>query len=233
MHKLLYVPQLIGYVRLMLALSSLLNVNEAPAFCWMYMANMSLDFFDGLAARKLGQQTRLGEFLDVVCDNFTRTIAYAVCCTLYPPGVLALLVPLACIEWLVFACTHAQAMLARQNWKAMRSAPGRGQAERTAERVPAFIEYMFSNGFKNPLGALVIGALSGLPIFLYADAHLAPVEPVRRLCWRALGCVLVAGRVCGLAAEAYAIRSYVAMLLASDGDGDGDKTNEPGDPKRA
>ena len=70
----LYVPNLIGYARLLLIAIALRFVGSDPArFVYIWAASCALDFVDGLAARRLGQCSRLGEVLDVVCDNVARS----------------------------------------------------------------------------------------------------------------------------------------------------------------
>lgn len=71
---LLYVPNLIGYVRIMLAL---LLVGAHGVLGWRgvlgaYGFAAALDAVDGVLARALRQTSRFGEVLDVVADKCAR-----------------------------------------------------------------------------------------------------------------------------------------------------------------
>lgn len=63
-------------------------------------AAAALDGIDGVLARRLNQQSRLGAFLDVAVDNVSRAIMWAKAV----PGPLGAAVP--CLEWAVFLSTH-------------------------------------------------------------------------------------------------------------------------------
>ena len=67
-----YVPNLIGYVRVVLSVwAATLATSKAStmAFVYAYVASYALDAFDGLAARLLGQQSKIGAALDMVTDR--------------------------------------------------------------------------------------------------------------------------------------------------------------------
>lgn len=67
-----YVPNLIGYVRVVLSVwAATLATSKAStmAFVYAYVASYALDAFDGLAARMLGQQSKIGAALDMVTDR--------------------------------------------------------------------------------------------------------------------------------------------------------------------
>lgn len=71
---LLYVPNLIGYTRVLCALCSYLLMACAPDSLWLlaillYLANFVGDLIDGWAARKLGQCSSFGGVLDMVTDR--------------------------------------------------------------------------------------------------------------------------------------------------------------------
>lgn len=69
-----YVPNLIGYARVVLTLSSFaLNLHDAASY-WMvatllYLASFVGDLFDGWAARKLQQTSSFGGVLDMITDR--------------------------------------------------------------------------------------------------------------------------------------------------------------------
>ena len=181
---------------------------------------MSLDMVDGALARALGQTSRLGAVLDVVADNLARSHLYMVVSGLYTHEDLAhgdggawrwgaLLGGIVIVEWATFAASHASAMASNIHWKAAREA---GEA-------PLLLRLIFANGFKNPLGVVVIGGVSLLPCWMYIHYHfIHAIQPLAELSalFYAVGAVLLVGRVLGLAAESYVISQHVALLLDMD-----------------
>lgn len=66
----LFVPNLIGYLRIVLALCSLYFMPLHPRRCsFLYSISCLLDALDGMAARKFQQSTRFGAVLDMVTDR--------------------------------------------------------------------------------------------------------------------------------------------------------------------
>ncbi|KZF23988.1 CDP-alcohol phosphatidyltransferase [Xylona heveae TC161] len=68
----LFVPNLIGYSRIILAVASLYYMPLHPRTCsLLYSVSCLLDALDGYAARRFGQSTRFGAVLDMVTDRCT------------------------------------------------------------------------------------------------------------------------------------------------------------------
>lgn len=65
----LYIPNLIGYARIILCAYALRYHNDAPRFLGYYGLSFLLDGADGLAARQLEQKSRAGALLDMVTDR--------------------------------------------------------------------------------------------------------------------------------------------------------------------
>ncbi|KAL2078804.1 hypothetical protein ACEWY4_026489 [Coilia grayii] len=81
----LFVPNLIGYARIVLALLSfyLMPCCPAPAvFC--YLLSALLDAFDGHAARALNQGTKFGAMLDMLTDRCATMCLLVNLALLYP-----------------------------------------------------------------------------------------------------------------------------------------------------
>lgn len=54
----LFIPNIIGYTRVILAAASLYFMRWHPKYCtWLYIVSCLLDAFDGMAARQFGQST--------------------------------------------------------------------------------------------------------------------------------------------------------------------------------
>lgn len=70
----LFVPNLIGYARVVLAVVSLLYMPLHPRRCsFLYSVSCLLDALDGYAARRWQQSTKFGAVLDMVTDRCTTT----------------------------------------------------------------------------------------------------------------------------------------------------------------
>ncbi|KAI9806585.1 MAG: hypothetical protein M1825_006042 [Sarcosagium campestre] len=68
----LFIPNLIGYSRIVLALASLYYMPLHPRTCsLLYSVSCLLDALDGVAARHFNQSTRFGAVLDMVTDRCT------------------------------------------------------------------------------------------------------------------------------------------------------------------
>jgi len=79
-----YVPNLIGYLRAALTAASVYLLYTAPKgkredYTWLlglaaYTASFVLDYFDGLAARRLKQSSNFGAVLDMVLDRVSTML---------------------------------------------------------------------------------------------------------------------------------------------------------------
>lgn len=81
----LFVPNLIGYTRIFLALLSFyfMPTNYVLA-TWAYIISGFLDAIDGHAARMLNQGSRFGAFLDMLTDRCATMCLLVVLCLFYP-----------------------------------------------------------------------------------------------------------------------------------------------------
>ncbi|KAK9473631.1 CDP-alcohol phosphatidyltransferase-domain-containing protein [Dipodascopsis tothii] len=81
----LFIPNLIGYSRVVLAMASIAVMRYHPKVCtWLYSVSCLLDAFDGAAARKYGQSTKFGAVLDMVTDRCTTSSLICFLCCAYP-----------------------------------------------------------------------------------------------------------------------------------------------------
>ncbi|PHJ17126.1 phosphatidylinositol synthase [Cystoisospora suis] len=83
----LYIPNLIGYVRLvLLILSGLCWIVDRPFFFLLcYITSQGLDGVDGEAARRLNQVSIFGACLDQVVDRLSTCLLYVLISAVYPP----------------------------------------------------------------------------------------------------------------------------------------------------
>ncbi|CAO1612981.1 unnamed protein product [Parajaminaea phylloscopi] len=85
----LFVPNLIGYTRVVLAALSLYYMQVHPKACtFLYGVSCLLDAFDGYAARRLGQSTKFGAVLDMVTDRCTTACLLCYLTKTYPRAAL-------------------------------------------------------------------------------------------------------------------------------------------------
>ncbi|KAH9951921.1 phosphatidylinositol synthase [Amylocystis lapponica] len=81
----LFVPNLIGYSRIILAGVALHYMSYHPKYCTLaYCVSCLLDAFDGYAARALGQTSKFGAVLDMVTDRCTTSSLLCYLSSAYP-----------------------------------------------------------------------------------------------------------------------------------------------------
>lgn len=83
----LFVPNLIGYVRIVTGLAALAYAFDAARWPWfaaLYFLSYALDAVDGVAARALRQTSRFGAVLDMVTDRCCTAALLAVLAHAYP-----------------------------------------------------------------------------------------------------------------------------------------------------
>lgn len=81
----LFIPNLIGYARVVLAGASLYFMSYHPHYCTiLYSISCLLDALDGYAARKYNQSTKFGAVLDMVTDRCTTSCLLCFLSSAYP-----------------------------------------------------------------------------------------------------------------------------------------------------
>ncbi|ODV77013.1 phosphatidylinositol synthase [Suhomyces tanzawaensis NRRL Y-17324] len=86
----LYIPNLIGYVRVVTAILSFVCMKNHPVYTLvLYGISGFLDAFDGWAARKYNQGTRFGAVLDMVTDRCATSSFIAYLSLIYPNYTIA------------------------------------------------------------------------------------------------------------------------------------------------
>ncbi|KAF6261545.1 phosphatidylinositol synthase [Scenedesmus sp. NREL 46B-D3] len=84
-HIFLYLPNLIGYARIVLTLGALAFAFSYPELCvGAYFLAFVCDDLDGRAARAFNQTSTLGAVLDMVTDRVATTGLLALLCCTYP-----------------------------------------------------------------------------------------------------------------------------------------------------
>ncbi|KAG2494852.1 hypothetical protein HYH03_007092 [Edaphochlamys debaryana] len=158
----------------------------------LFLANFVLDGVDGALARRLGQTSSFGAFLDVAVDVASRGLLWVM--ALGAPGLAPVL-----LEALTFVATHAASGPAWKDRAAFAGAPRWAQA-------------VMANGFKTPAGVLAIGGLMLCPLWTWARGALPHTPWAHPL----LGLVLVPGRLLAAGVELWLLGSHVSRLLGDD-----------------
>ncbi|XP_018008520.1 CDP-diacylglycerol--glycerol-3-phosphate 3-phosphatidyltransferase isoform X1 [Hyalella azteca] len=191
---LLYLPNLIGYVRLVCVVAAfwLLTLGHNGCFVIFYAVSIILDGIDGWVARKLQQCSQFGAWLDVVIDNTSRALLWA---HIHPMGTLV-----SALEWTVFVCNHQLG----ENWRTHLSSDVYGSLSSislgestfsvhsnligtkrsgkkspvgsTANSVlrkqadicqpPQLVQWILKNDFRSPGGVWAVAGLHVLPLWL-------------------------------------------------------------------
>ncbi|XP_027042961.1 CDP-diacylglycerol--inositol 3-phosphatidyltransferase-like [Pocillopora damicornis] len=187
---LLFIPNLIGYVRVILLFASWIFFNNPVLFLCFYTASVLLDGLDGIVARQLNQTSAFGAWLDVATDNLGRGMLWTL---LYKWGYF-----ISAVEWMVFVCTHSLGA----HWKSAQSNP------------PSWVQLVMAKGFKTPAGAFAICGLHGLPVWLYGtNKHMWSPFMSHHLQLGVTG-ILVSGRALCMGVEVWFITSHIKDLLA-------------------
>ncbi|XP_065201428.1 CDP-diacylglycerol--inositol 3-phosphatidyltransferase [Planococcus citri] len=114
----LFIPNLIGYSRIILALISFYFMphNHVVA-CFCYVFSALLDAFDGHAARIFNQSTRFGGMLDQLTDRCGTTGLLVTLCVFYPKYMfffqLSIAIDIAC-HWIFL---HTSVLQGRSSHK--------------------------------------------------------------------------------------------------------------------
>lgn len=219
---LLYVPNLLGYARIILAFVGLHYSFGRPVTAVVtWVASACLDLLDGILAKVLCQTSQFGVFLDICADNVLRTAVWlAVTNTangaasssseekgLLPHSSVVSCVALfiICLEWTTMVSTQVHAAAGSSNsehWKEAR------------ERDPWIVRVFFRNNFRNVLGSLGIYGLFSANLFAYGSYH--PVLYDNIPFYNALMYLAFIGRALSMAIEIWFCCSYFSCILEND-----------------
>lgn len=162
---LLYIPNLMGYLRICLAFwgyKTAMQKQHSTALN-MWIAASILDIFDGMAARRLDQCSQFGVLLDVIADNILRSIVWiAVIMVEEENGddsgtKRCTWTTILFLEWITMLCSQMKASRSQDtHWK-----------EVSKNKPPSFVRAVFKNNFRTPPGILAIYGLFAAPMGTY------------------------------------------------------------------
>ena len=198
----LYVPNLLGYARILLAFWGLHVASFNPwASFYLWILSAFLDLFDGMAARALDQTSSFGVLVDIVADNILRSCVW-IATAVADPTYIVPCAAIVCVEWLTFAATQLHASAHGSHWKTCR------------ENDPKFIQNFFSNNFRNPFGLLGIYGLFAANLLAFAGAHASMREKLPYFYF--FKYLAYTGRLISMGIELWMCCGYVKVILSKD-----------------
>jgi phosphatidylglycerophosphate synthase len=203
----LYVPNLLCYARIILAFVGLYISSTLPVRAvTIWIVSASLDLFDGIIARWLGQTSRFGVFLDIAADNILRTCVWIAAASSSKEDTdLLLAAGFICLEWLTMLSTQLQATNSDgTHWKT--------NAPRLVDH--GIVRAVFRNNFRNPMGTLCIFGLFSANLFLYGSYHDVLYKQIPWFNY--LRVVAFIGRVCSAGIELAFCLQHLRYMLDQD-----------------
>lgn len=207
---LLYIPNLLGYLRIVLAFLSLKYFMVNPdRNVDILVVSALLDAIDGPLARKLNQCSKIGALIDIVADNAWRTITWiqAMIITANSGYPIFIFVGcfIICTEWLVM---HALLVSASNSihWK------DKCSSSQQNSLIIRLKQEFFRNNFKNPIGSLGLYGLFFCGLGTYCHFQ---VLPPRLTLFGLLPEFLIISYNCHLLYAAY-IGRFITFLIEID-----------------
>lgn len=209
----LYVPNLMGYLRIYLAFRgyrmAMQKRNNTALNTWI--AASVLDLFDGMAARALNQCSQFGVLLDVAADNILRSIVWiSVIMIEQEHGDASgtkrcIWTAILFLEWVTMVCSQMRANRSQdRHWKDM-----------SKDEPPYLVRTVFKNNFRTPPGILAIYGLFIAPLGTYV-LHSDEVWPKQLLSDRDVFLLIVlsfVGRMLSAAVELWICFDYVRDVI--------------------
>ena len=197
----LYVPNVMGYARILLAFIGLyLSLSRpVPAIC-TWLVSASLDLLDGIVARALNQTSSLGILLDICADNILRSSVWmAASRTMNSPTCTTMACLFTSVEWMTMLATQLSANV---HWKEER------------HEDPWLVRTCFHNNFRNPLGMLVMYGLFSAGMWTYGEQYQVFHDNIPLFeMWRYLSYI---GRALALCIELWLCQQYVSTMISQD-----------------
>ncbi len=226
-----YVPNILGYLRVLLAFRGLkhaLRLHPSKALN-TWIASAILDMMDGVAARRLNQCSRFGILLDIVADNILRTIVWissmmaAAKIDAISDITIMLSAAIICLEWTTMFCSQSSQIERTEDQYHWKDVKRKSTVSGSKKAPPPFwVQAVFKNNFRTPLGIFAIYGLFVAPFgtyVWYADwmssketwpSRLLPGQMV------ALIKMAYAGRFLSAVVELWLCCEYLSGVVARD-----------------
>lgn len=214
----LYVPNVLGYVRILSAFLGLYLSSTHPVLTiGVWTVSASLDLVDGMLARRFNQCSQLGIYIDIIADIVLRTCGWlaAVCAASSTTttannnnnnngSLLCCCVGLiVSMEWCTMVVTQLHSVHHQQHWKSQRS------------NDPWLVRQVFSRNFKSPLGIWTIYGLFFANMWTYAWHQPVLREKIHPLFlfWMY---VAYAGRAVAMCVELWLCYNFLVLVIEQD-----------------
>jgi len=197
----LYIPNLLGYARIVSAFVGLHFAETHPRLAvgtWIFSA--SLDLLDGALARALNQTSSLGILLDIVADNILRTTIWIAAA--HTDGLRLQACLVISLEWITMLSTQLHATQSGSHWKS------------SQEKDPWIVRAVFANNFRGPLGIWTIYGLFSCGLFLYLVPHREHFEMIPF--FDALKYLAYSGRMISAYVEIWLTLGYLRLVIDRD-----------------
>ncbi|KAJ9467838.1 hypothetical protein DIPPA_20248 [Diplonema papillatum] len=192
-----YVPNLIGYLRVVLTIVSYYFFFSVPAlFLVLYVAAFVLDAADGQAARALGQSSKFGALLDMITDRAATA------------GFVILLTHLDLDENLIFALVLVSGLDLCSHYARMYASGGIAASHKSTATTRNWFLRTYYNS------RLLMGALCVGQDFWYATIyarHFYPKVPLIKEIQMVAFPLMVLKQVCNVIQMAEAMQDVVAV----------------------
>jgi CDP-diacylglycerol--inositol 3-phosphatidyltransferase len=199
----LFVPNLLGYLRIGLALYGMCLCDDHPIrTIQVFLLSASLDLVDGLLARALDQTSALGVLVDIAADNTLRTCGWLAAASRASPLVKTAAALFISVEWMTMVATQLHSAVHGQHWKQSRA------------NDPWLVRALFANNFRNPIGMLSMFGLFSSSLWTYGAYHPELYDAIPY--FDILRNVAYLGRALSLAVELWMIHNYLSLVIAKD-----------------
>ncbi|UJR13374.1 hypothetical protein I4U23_000391 [Adineta vaga] len=183
---LLYIPNLIGYIRLCLLVFAWYYFSQPSIFLPLYIIQVLLDGIDGWTARRFNQVSKFGAWFDVVIDNIGRGILWTRISSI---GIL-----ITSIEWITFVALNSHG----SEWKSKLSSSN-----------DLIVRNIMKNGFQTLFGFLtIVLGIHCLPIVIYIIRYEALFDRSSFLLHH-IKTICIIGRLFSLYCEIYVIHLFI------------------------
>lgn len=226
----LYVPNILGYLRILLSFYGLLLQRKRPHRALnVWIAAALLDLFDGIAARRLNQCSQFGILLDIVADNILRSIVW-ISTMMHTrsevDGIVCAGTVIICLEWITMVCTQSNQTNTQQKDESVHWKDVKRKSDETENKnkspPPFWVAAVFKNNFRTPPGILAIYGLFVAPFgsfVWYADQIQQSTWPYQLLSERIILILLkisYVGRLLSAMVELWLCCDYLNVVIARD-----------------
>jgi phosphatidylglycerophosphate synthase len=200
----LYVPNLLGYLRIGLAFYGMSLCDKHPVqTIRVFLLSASLDLVDGLLARALKQTSSLGVLVDIAADNTLRTCGWlAAASHASSPLVKTAAAVIISVEWMTMVATQLHTATHGKHWKESRV------------NDPWLVKALFANNFQNPIGMLAMYGLFSANLWTFGAYHPELYDAIPY--FDVFRNVAYLGRALSLVVELWMIHTYLSLVISKD-----------------